>query len=132
MIAYAERLDAGDLVGVAALFAHGTFRNARGGPPRTGAAAVRKMYEPVRIFGDGTPRTKHVLGNIMVDVDEEAGVATASCTFVVLQQNESAPLRAVLAGVYEDNLERVDGVWRFTERVVHPDLQGDLSDHMGR
>ena len=128
-MAYAERLDAGDLDGVAALFEHGTFRNARGGTPRAGAAEVRRMYDQVRIFDDGTPRTKHVLGNITVGVDEESGTATAACTFTVLQ---AAPaLRAVLAGRYLDRFERVDGVWRYAERVVDPALVGDLSTHMG-
>jgi hypothetical protein len=38
----------------------------------------------------------------------------------------------VLAGRYEDRFARVGGRWRFTERVVTPELLGDLSDHMGR
>jgi hypothetical protein len=130
VIAYAERLDAGDLDGVASLFAHGTFRNARGGSPRVGAAEVRRMYDQVRIFDDGTPRTKHVLGNLTVDVDDESGTAAAVCTFTVFQAAPS-PLRAVLAGRYLDRFERIDDVWRFVERVVDPDLVGDLSTHMG-
>lgn len=131
VIAYAERLDAGDLDGVAALFEHGSFRNARGGPPRVGAAAVRKMYGSVLLYDDGTPRTKHVLGNITVDVDDVAAVATASCTFTVMQAAPGVPLQAVLAGTYTDRLERVDGAWRFVERVVDPQLLGNLSRHMG-
>jgi ketosteroid isomerase-like protein len=130
VIAYAERLDAGDLDGVAALFEHGTFKNARGGKPRTGATEVRRMYDQVRIFDDGTPHTKHVLGNLDVEVDEESDTASAACTFTVLQAADGS-IRAVLAGRYLDRFVRVDGEWRFFERVVDPHLIGDLSTHMG-
>jgi len=129
VIAYAERLDAGDLDGVAALFEHGSFRNARGGAPRVGAAAVREMYDSVVIYDDGTPRTKHVLGNITIDIDGKS--ATASCTFTVMQEPPGEALRAVLAGTYTDRFERIDRAWRFVERVVDPQLIGNLSRHMG-
>ena len=132
--AYAERLDAGDLDGVAALFEHGVFRSTRGGAPLVGRDAVRRQYEPVILYpgdeGGSAPRTKHVLGNIVVDVHGDR--ATGGCTFTVLQQVADDPLRAVLAGRYEDRFDRVDGAWRFAERVVHPDLVGDLSQHMAR
>lgn len=131
--AYAERLDAGDLDGVAALFERGVFRSARGGPALTGAAEVRHMYDPVILYDDDTPRTKHVLGNVLVDVAAAAGTATASCTFTVLQAAPDTTLRPVLSGRYVDRFDRyqgADGAWRFAERVVHPDLLGDLSRHM--
>lgn len=132
--AYAERLDAGDLDGVAELFEHGVFRSARGGEPLVGRDAVRRQYEPVILYpddeGGSAPRTKHVLGNIVVEIGSTT--ATARCTFTVLQSVVSGSLQAVLAGRYEDSFEQVDGAWRFTERVVHPDLLGDLSGHMAR
>ena len=130
VVAYAERLDAGDLDGVAALFERGEFRSTRGGPPRVGVAGVRAMYDPVVLYDDGTPRTKHVLGNIEVSCDPGQGSARAACTFVVMQAEPDGPLRAVLAGRYVDRFTREDGRWWFTERVVQPDLVGDLSLHM--
>ena len=129
VVAYAERLDAGDLDGVATLFEHGVFRSSRGGAPLEGRAAVRQMYDPVILYDEGTPRTKHVLGNIEIYV-EEVGTARASCTFVVFQAVPGVELRAVLSGRYQDRFEVVDGEWRFVERVVHPDLLGDLRHHM--
>ncbi len=130
--AYAERLDAGDLDGVAALFAHGAFRSAQRAQPLVGTDAVRRMYDPVIIYDDGTPRTKHVLGNLEVAVEHDAGRATARCHFVVLQAVDGSPMQAVLSGRYHDRFECVDGEWRFVERTVHPDLVGDLPNHMGR
>ena len=165
--AYAERLDAGDLDGVAALFEHGVFRSARGGEPLVGRDAVRRQYDPVILYPDdrypndrypndrspddrypndgrtgdrrtgdrhATPRTMHVLGNIEVVIDRPGPTATATarCTFTVLQAASPGELGAVLSGRYHDRFELVDGSWRFVERVVHPDLLGDLSRHMGR
>jgi ketosteroid isomerase-like protein len=131
IVAYAERLDAGDLDGVAELFEHGTFRSARGGEPLVGRIAVRRQYEPVLLYDDGTPRTKHVLGNVEVTVDTGARTATSHCTFTVLQQAPMQQVQAVLAGRYHDRFEQGTDGWRFVERVVHPDLLGDLSRHMG-
>lgn len=132
VVAYAERLDAGDLDGVAALFERGTFRSSRGGEPLVGPSAVRRQYDPVLRYDDGTPRTKHVLGNIEVSVDDGARTASSRCTFTVLQQVPGGGLHAVLAGRYHDRFGRDDDGWHFVERVVHPDLIGDLSEHMDR
>lgn len=130
--AYATLLDAGDLDGVAGLFRNGTFRSGRDGRIRSGAAEVRAMYDPVVIYDDGTPRTKHVLGNIEIALDPSEATATSWCTFSVLQAAPDGPLAVVLAGRYVDRFECSDGVWCFSERVVHPDLLGDLARHMGR
>jgi len=132
VVAYAERLDAGDLDGVAALFERGQFRSANRGDALVGAAAVRAMYEPVVLYDDGTPRTLHVLGNIEITCDRERGTASASCVFTVMQARAAGSLQAVLAGRYHDRFEHEDGRWWFAERVVHPDLRGDLSTHMRR
>jgi len=128
--AYAERLDAGDFDGVATLFADGVFRSARGGEPLVGRDAVRGQYDPVVVYDDGTPRTKHLLGNIEVECDPTNGTAAARCTFTVLQAVAGGPLHAVLAGRYHDRFTRVDREWHFAERVVLPDLLGDLTGHM--
>jgi hypothetical protein len=130
--AYASLLDAGDLDGVAGLFAHGTFRSGRDGRSRSGAEEVRAMYDPVVIYDDGTPRTKHVLGNIEVTLDPSGATATSWCTFSVLQAPPAGSLAIVLAGRYEDRFECSDGRWRFAERIVHPDLLGNLAQHMRR
>jgi len=129
--AYAERLDAGDFDGVASLFDRGAFTSAQRGTPLEGRDAVRSLYASVVVYSDGTPRTKHVLGNIEIDCDSTHGTATARCTFTVLQAVDGGPLRAVLAGRYHDRFTRVDGGWCFTERLVLPDLVGELSQHMG-
>jgi 3-phenylpropionate/cinnamic acid dioxygenase small subunit len=132
VMAYAERLDAGDLDGVAALFADAVVRSAGRDGALVGRDAVRRLYAPVIRYEDGTPRTRHVISNLEVVVDPEAGTATSHCVFTVLQARPSAGLGPVLSGRYQDRFVRVDGRWRFVERAIHPDLLGDLSDHMRR
>ena len=129
MAAYAERLDRGDLDGVAALFADAVVRTPRGGDLQ-GAAAVRRMFEPVIRYDDGTPRTLHVLSNLEVHVDAAARTATSRCAFTVVQARPVGGVRPILTGRYDDRFARVDGRWRFVERVIRPDLAGHLSDHM--
>jgi len=125
--AYAERLDAGDLGGVAALFARATFRSAAA-PERVlqGTAQVRRMLHPVRLY-DGVPRTRHVLSNLQIDL--AGGEARSRCDFTVLQATDRLPLQPILAGRYHDAFVRSDDAWWFADRLVLPDLAGNLSHH---
>ena len=132
VVAYAELLDAGELDGVARLFADAVVRPATRGTELRGADAVRRMYDPVIRYDDGTPRTRHVLGNLEVRVDGSGTTATSGCTFTVVQARPEHGVQPVLCGRYDDRFTRVEGRWRFTERVITPQLLGDLSDHMGR
>ena len=129
---YAERVDAGDFEGLAALFAHATYKG--GGPDDpgvVGADAVLAIQERmVRRYPDGTPRTKHVTTNLVIDADETGGTAASRCYFTVLQAVDDFPLQAIIAGRYHDRFERADGEWRLTERVILCDLVGDLSHHL--
>ena len=127
--AYCERLDAADFDGVADLFRNGVFRSPRG-TNLEGADAVRSQYDAVIRYDDGTPRTKHVLGTVVVEVDDDVGTAAARCAFTVFQAADGAPLQPVLSGRYHDRFERVDGAWCWRERFVYPDLEGDLGRHM--
>lgn len=129
VVAYCERLDAGDFDGVAALFARGAFRSPAG-TNLEGAAAVRSQYDRLIGYPDGTPRTKHVLGNLTIDVDLGVGTATARTAFTVFQAAAGFPLQPVLSGRYHDRFTRHPDGWWITERMVRPDLHGDLSAHM--
>jgi len=129
---YAERIDVGDLAGVAALFADARYKG--GGPDDPGvqgAAPVLQILETmVRRYDDGTPRTKHVTTNLSIDADDDAGTATSRCYYTVFQQVADTPLQPIIAGRYHDTFARVDGHWRLTERVIFCDLVGDLSRHL--
>jgi ketosteroid isomerase-like protein len=124
---YAFRLDAGDLDGVAALFANAELRSTRNDRVRRGAAEARSLYEPVILYDDGTPRTMHQLTNVTVRVD--GAFASARTYFTVLQVTKLG-LHPILGGEYRDRFALVDGHWEFRERVFDPRLFGDLASHM--
>ena len=131
IFAYAERLDEGDLEGVANLFAGGVYRSDRGGEYH-GADAVLRMLRETVILHDGKPRTKHVITNLTVEVDEGRGEAGARSYYTVFQAAPDVALQPVIAGRYRDAFAREAGGWRFTERFIHVDLVGDLSRHVRR
>jgi hypothetical protein len=80
---------------------------------------------------DGTPKTKHVITNVMVEIDEVSASATGRSYFTVLQAVPGAlALQPVIAGRYHDRFETVGGRWRFAARHMLVDLVGDLSQHM--
>ena len=127
---YAERIDAGDLAGVAALFAQATYRSRQGGAYRGRDAVLAVLGERVILYPDGTPRTKHVTTNLVIERDAAAATATARSYFTVYQQVEGGPLQAIVAGRYHDRFVRDGGTWCFADRLIHVDLVGDLSRHL--
>ena len=126
--AYAERLDSGDLDGLAELFADSTWRSQGRPEVFRGVEQVRKMYNGVILY-DGRPCTKHVITNVSI-VADRSEVATARSYFTVLQATPDLPLQPIIAGSYHDEFARVDGAWRFSDRMIIVDLVGDLSRHM--
>jgi 3-phenylpropionate/cinnamic acid dioxygenase small subunit len=128
---YAERIDLGNFAALADLFEHAVITTPGVPPGPGGRAAALEMYtKSTRLYEDGTPRTKHVTTNIIVEVDEASDTATARSYFTVFQALEDFPLQAIIAGRYHDKFERVDGHWRFSERMMIPELMGDLSRHL--
>ena len=56
--------------------------------------------------------------------------ATAKSYYVVFQATDALPFQAIVGGRYEDRFERVDGEWRFADRVVIVDQIGDMKEHL--
>jgi 3-phenylpropionate/cinnamic acid dioxygenase small subunit len=131
LYSYAERIDLGNFEAVADLFEHAVITTPGTPPGRGGRNAALEMYtKSTRLYEDGTPRTKHVTTNIIVEVDESSDTATARSYFTVFQALDDFPLQAIIAGRYHDKFDRVDGRWRFSERMIIPELMGDLSRHL--
>ena len=126
---YAELVDDGDFAGLGAMLADATFTGS--GAPVSGPDAIEKMFRDMLIvYDDGTPRTKHVTTNVIIEADEEAGTAVSRAYFTVLQALPGLPLQPIASGRYRDRFERCDGQWRFAERRVRVDLVGDVSRHL--
>jgi hypothetical protein len=110
---YAEYIDNGDFAGAATLFKHAKVK-VLGREMDSGG--LREMWEKVIIkFPDGTPRTKHVITNLIIEVDEARNTGTCRSYYTVVQLIEKK-LEVIVAGRYHDWFERVDGVWRWSYR----------------
>jgi 3-phenylpropionate/cinnamic acid dioxygenase small subunit len=129
---YAEHMDNGDFAGAAEMFRHARVVLDPKHGVSVDADGIRTIWEEGVIrYADGTPRTKHVTTNLIVEVDEGAGTATCRSYYTVLQQTDTLPLQPIIAGRYHDRFERVDGEWRFAERDYSiVELVGDLSQHL--
>jgi hypothetical protein len=130
---YAERVDLGDFEGVGELFGGATYRAWAGDVvTTTDGAKVAPLLRRMVITGeDGTPGTKHVTTNLIIDADEVAGTATCRSYYTVLQAGPDG-IRPIIAGRYHDAFAYVDDAWRFTDRLIFSDLIGDLSRHLRR
>jgi hypothetical protein len=129
---YAERIDLGDFEGVAELFTHATITVEENDVVVRGKEETQAMYEQwTRRYPDnGTPHTRHVTTNLILDVDDDAGTGTCRSYITVFQRTDVLPLQPILAGRYHDRFERVDGTWRFAHRHMINDYLGDLTQHM--
>lgn len=129
---YAERIDEGDFAGVAEVFEHATLTFEGFGDAVSGRDAIERLYtRTTRRYDDGTPRTKHVMTNVIVDIADDGVGASSRSYFTVLQAvpGELA-LQPVIAGRYRHTYEWVDDRWRVTTMHVIIDLVGELGHHM--
>jgi hypothetical protein len=127
---YCERMDLADWEGIGALFADAALADEHGHELARGADAVAAFYAKGTQLHDGSPRTKHLVLNTILEVDEDAGTASARSSYVVLQQTKGTDLRPIITGRYRDTFVRGAGGWRFAERRFLVDLLGDLSAHL--
>jgi len=128
---YAHLVDSGDFAGLGELLADASIGTEGIEGALAGREAIEKMFaSTVRLYADGTPRTRHVTTNVIVDVDDDGITASARSYFTVMQATEGFSLQPVVAGTYRDRFEILDATWRFVERRFSVDLVGDVSRHM--
>jgi len=128
---YAELVDLGDFAAVGELFRYARITSNVSPDVREGAEAMRRMLEEwTRRYDEGTPHTKHLTTNLIIDVDEEKGTALCRSYYCVLQQAKALPLQPIVAGRYHDEFRRMGGVWWFTKRHYIQELLGDVSAHL--
>lgn len=127
---YSTLVDNGDIAGLGELFAHGAFivpgtgTNARG--PKE---AERIFARSLKYHEDHTPQTMHLVGNVTIDMEPSAIAATAHSYTAVFQGTSRLALQVILTASYQDAFEKIDGQWRFRERVVSFIHQGDTTEH---
>jgi 3-phenylpropionate/cinnamic acid dioxygenase small subunit len=132
LMRYADLVDAGRLAECAELFSHATYRvvrtDGRDSVHCRGADEVAAFFSGTILYEDGTPRTKHLISNVAVDLDGDSASARSYVT--VLQQTDTLPLQPIASGRYVDELRRIEGRWTFTDRMLTSFLLGDRSQHV--
>jgi SnoaL-like protein len=129
IFSYPLHLDRGEVDEMAALFAHADVYMGDLPPVRSNPAEIAAAFRNfLQIYPDGTPRTRHMTSNLIIEADGP-NQAFANCYVMVFQQTQHLPLQPIIGGDYRDRFEKVNGIWRFTERRIGNDLFGDLSAH---
>jgi len=125
-------LEAGDFDAVAELLQHATFGADRiGRKAFRGREEIRDQYRRTNIvYPEGGRRTKEIYTNILIDIDLDAGTARSTTSFTVAQQVPGERFELLVAGRYEDEWERVDGAWRWSDRYIVAQYHNDLGRHM--
>lgn len=126
---YPYHIDRGEVDEMAQLFAHADVYMPGREPVRSNPAAVAQAFRDwLQIYANGTPRTRHMTSNVIIEPDG-SDRARATSYVMVFQQTKNFALQPIIGGDYRDRFEKVNGVWRFYERYIGNDLFGDLSAH---
>ena len=129
---YGELIDVGDWDAIGELFANGSLSDPNGKPFARGAREIASFFRTNTLLHDGSPRTKHIISNTVID---ETGPDTvvAHSSYVVLQAAPGFPLQPIITGRYHDEFKRAaDGRLRFKDRRFFVDLEGDLTQHLAQ
>ena len=83
-----------------------------------GRAAIRAFAERFAQFRRNGAQLRHVISNLIVQVDGDRGHATCYLTVFLTRDGKS---RLLAPGLYDCELRKVEGGWRFQNRVVRHD-----------
>ncbi len=132
LFTYGALVDDGDFEGIGRLFEHAVIRGEGTDLEIRGAEAVTGLYRATtRIHPEtGTTRTRHLITNLVIEVDEATDRAHCRSCYTVLQQTETLPLQPIVCGRYHSSFERAEGSWRFASHRFFVDMVGDVSQHL--
>ena len=129
---YCLLVDTADFDGVGAIFAKAELNYSMGGPVfrHDPVAIAETLRQSVRVYPDnGTPQTRHVCTNIIIEPDGDEA-ARAQSSMIVFQAAQDLALQPIIGGRYHDRFSKAGGSWHFTHRRFEADLIGDLSAHL--
>src|ERR671919_75185 len=96
MFSYARCVDRADWDGLAELFAKARVRTNASEDVVDGGDAIAALWRDVnKVHEDGTLRTRHLLTNLMFDIDDEAGHAVVDAYYMVFQQTPRLALQPI-------------------------------------
>ena len=127
---YADHIDGGRLEDAAAMFDHGAL--IVGGQDIRGREASVAMWRSwLKLYEDGTPKTRHIMTNPIIELSQDGASATCQSQWTVIQATPDLPLQVIASGRYHDRLARVDGQWVFLERRYgQVDVTGNMGAHI--
>lgn len=120
---YCYAIDSGDFATFQQLFEQAQWI-AEGKKP--GKEAANNLI----VYPDGRPRTKHVISNIQIDIEDDGATARAHSYVTVYQATDDFPLQAIFVGEYFDQFVKEPKRWRFSVREIRHSLIGDMSKHL--
>ena len=127
---YTWHIDHGDFAAMAALFARAVVILDPAGTFDCDPKGLEGVFrEYVRVYADGTPRTRHVTTNLIIDPEGD-DQASSSSSVVVFQQTDALALQPIIVTRNLDRFVRTEGEWHFSERRIEMNFLGDLSAHM--
>ncbi|MCM8554301.1 MULTISPECIES: nuclear transport factor 2 family protein [Streptomyces] len=130
IVRYSHLVDEGNFAEFGALFDEADF--VFGELTLRGGKAIEDLIgSTLVVHEDGTPRTRHITTNILIEVDEANGSAVARSYYNILQTApDLLPLQVVGGGRYSDRFVRRNDAWHFARREVTIDFTGDTRFHL--
>jgi uncharacterized protein (TIGR02246 family) len=115
---YTYTLDAGEIDTIADCFTEdGALVSPAVGTHR-GRAAILAFAEQFARFQTSGSQLRHVISNLMMQVDGNRAHATCYLTVFLTRDGKS---RLLAPGLYDCEPRKSDGMWRFQNRVVKHD-----------
>jgi polyisoprenoid-binding protein YceI len=125
----ADHYDNGRWGDVGAMFADGAWWLSEDVSLHGTQEVCTYLDSTVKLYA-GSPRTRHAIGNIRVNVAADRLTAEASSTVVVFQALPGEPPTTLIQAVYHDVLQSSETGWRFKERRATVDGAGQIADHL--
>lgn len=112
----AALIDSGDLTCAAALFRQAQIQLSDNASwiDHQDLLSVWQIQFPAT--EDGSPGTRHLITNPIIEIDAEQGTATCHSNYCIMQLGGPQPLQLSESGQTLDRLVRQDGEWRFDSR----------------
>lgn len=125
---YAERVDAADFEAAGQLFEKAEVV-VRGNSGQGPDLVMQFWKNHLKIHEDGTPRTRHICANPIIEFGENGESADVRTVYIVLQATKRMPLQVISVGRYQDGFVKEGGTWRFARREFGgADLLGDIAE----
>jgi uncharacterized protein (TIGR02246 family) len=115
---YTCALDAGDVDTLVDCFTEDGALVSPAVGAHAGRPAIRAFAERFARFRANGAQLRHIISNLMMQMDGDHAHATCYLTVFLTRDGKS---RLLAPGMYDCDLRRIDGVWRFQNRVIRHD-----------